>query len=442
MKLLVPKTAAIMITAAAALLAVPAMASAAPLHVAAKHASKVSLSASPRVAVAGTTVKLSATVSSANPTPTGSVTFWWKSKELCSAKLASKSAHCYAKFGTAGSYGVRGVYSGDAKHGGATSGNTTVVASRAATTTTISASTATPTVGQAVTFTAGVSSHSPLAVTGTVRFTAGSTTLCSTAVSHGAAHCAYAWKTAAGSYHVTANYLGDGAHAASSRTSGTVTVEKDATVTTITGFAPTPVDPGKMSNVTVTVTSPTGTPTGTVVVAATGVDAGLPGFSCNVTLADGTGSCPITPAADTFGDITFVATYSSDATHAGSKSAVYTLQVPAPTTTGVTFDTATDTLTATVANPTNDNISPSAGGTGTVTFTIGSPTGAAICTDVRLTFTATSGTGPTATGTNTATCAYTPTAGTTVTVYATYSGDASNETSMGSVTITTGGGED
>jgi hypothetical protein len=431
MKLLVPKTAAIVITAAAAMLAVPAMASAAPLHVAAKHASKVSVSASPRVANAGTTVKLSATVSSANPKPTGSVTFWWGKHKLCSTKLVNRSGHCNTSFHTAGSYAVRGLYSGDAKHAPAT-GKVTVVSTKAATSTTISVSSLAPTAGTSVTFNAGVSSHSRLAATGTVRFTSGSTTLCSATLSKGAAHCGHPF--AAGSYKVTATYLGDGAHAASHATSGTITVKaapKATTTTTITGANPNPVDPGSTSTVTVTVTSATGTPTGTVTVAATGADAGLTGDKCTVTLSGGTGSCGISPASDTFGAITLVATYNSDATHNGSKSAVYTLHVPAPTTTTVTFKA--DTLTADVANPVGNNISPSAGGTGTVTFSIGG-VDIAGCTDVPLVFTATSGTGATATGTNAATCAYTPTAAGTVT--ATYSGDDENQTSMGTVHVT------
>jgi hypothetical protein len=431
MKLLVPKTAAIMITAAAAMLAVPAMASAAPMHVAAKHASKVSVSASPRVANAGTTVKLSATVSSANPKPTGSVTFWWGKHRLCSTKLVNRSGHCNTSFHTAGNYGVRGVYSGDAKHAGAT-GKVTVVSTKAATTTNISVSSLAPTAGTSVTFNAGVSSHSRLAAAGTVRFTSGTTTLCSAPVSKGAAHCGHAF--AVGSYKVTANYLGDGAHAASHATSGTITVKAAplaTTTTTITGANPNPVDAGSTSTVTVTVTSATGTPTGSVTVAATGADAGLKGDSCTATLSGGTGTCGISPAPGTFGDITLVATYNSDSTHAKSTSAKFTLHVPAPTTTTVTFKA--DTLTADVANPVGNNISPSAGGTGTVTFTIG---GMAIagCTDVPLVFTQTGMDGTLPIGTNAATCAFTPTAAGTVT--ATYSGDNENQTSMGTVGVT------
>jgi trimeric autotransporter adhesin len=456
MKLLVSKTAATVVTAAAALLAIPAMASAAPTHAAvAKHPSKVSVSASPRVAFAGTVVKLSATVSSANPKPTGLVSFWWGHTRLCAARVVNRSAHCYTEFLGAGTYGVRAIYWGDAQHRGAT-GYVRAVATKAGTSTNIAVSTTTPTLGQRVTFTAVVSSRSRLAVAGWVHFTVGSTTLCSGSVHNGRAICGYAWKSA-GSYRVTATYLGDRAHGGSASTSGTITVKVPAptmyaTTTTITNVTPNPVDPGKSAIVTVTVTSPAGAPaaTGTVAVTPTGADAGLAGFSCTVeTLTDGTGTCTITPAADTFGDITYDAAYSGDATHLPSKyTAGYTVMVPAPTTTGVTFSTAggtvgtAETITATVANPVGDNISPTAGGTGTVTFSIGG-VNIAGCTAVPLVFTQTGTSGTLPIGTNTATCTYTPTAadGTagSVTVAAAYTGDGTNQPSSGTGTQTVTG---
>jgi hypothetical protein len=195
----------------------------------------------------------------------------------------------------------------------------------------------------------------------------------------------------------------------------------------------------------VTVTTATGTPTGQVEVDATAPDATIDSCAAPVTLSDGTGSCSITPASDTFGHITFVATYLGDTTHKGSTSADLTVDVLAPTTTTVTFDDTTDVLTANVENVTDNDISEP-GGTGTVSFTTGAAGAAGTpipgCTGLPLTFTATSGTGASATGTNTATCDYTPTADSTVTVYATYTGDGSNEGSNGSLPITTPGGGD
>jgi hypothetical protein len=338
---LVSKTALTGIAAAAALLAVPAMAYAAPAQAAAKHPSTVSVSASPRVAVAGTHVKLTASVKSASPTPTGSVTFWQGSKKLCSAKLSGASAHCSTPFDKAGSYAVRGVYSGDAKHASAT-GKVTVQATKAGTVTKI----------------AGVTPAAPPP-----------------------------------------------------------------------GF-PQDVPAGTSATVTVTVSNKAGSlaPTGTVSVTPTDAgDAKVKGYTCSFTLkaaSHGKGTCTITPPKPSYGTIEYVATYKGDGAHSSSASVKYAVVVPDVTTTTVSFRRGAGTLTATVTNQAKDNISPSAGGTGTVTFTTG---GAAIagCSDVKLTYTAATG--------NTATCAYTP-AGGGATVTATYSGDEANLGSSGTVT--------
>jgi hypothetical protein len=336
---LVAKTALTGIAAAAALLAVPAMAYAAPAKAAAKHPSTVSVSASPRVAVAGTGVKLTATVKSANPAPTGSVTFWWGSKRLCSGNLSHGSAHCNAKFTTAGDFAVRGVYSGDAKHAGAT-GKVTVVATKAATIARI---------------TSVIPADPP------------------------------------------------------------------------PGF-PADVPAGTPATVTVTVTNRAGAlaPTGKVSVNPTDTSDVQKGYSCTFILtasSHGKGTCQIKPPPPTFGTIMYVATYRGDGAHTGSASAQFKVIVPDVTVTTVSFSGAMGALTATVTNQKLNNISPSAGGTGTVTFTTG---GATICSDVKLSYTAATG--------NTATCSYTPTGGS-ATVTATYSGDEHNLGSSGTTTV-------
>ena len=328
---IVSKTA---VAAAAALLAVPAMASAAPARAAVKHSSTLSVSASPRVTLAGTVVRLSATVKSANPTPTGSVTFWWGSKKLCSGKLSKDSTHCNTEFRTAGDYAVRGVYSGDSRHSGATR-------------------------------------------------------------------------------------------------KVTVVVKKNTTVTKINSISPDRVRAGQSATVKVIVASRAGAPaaTGTVSVKPTdAADAGKAGYSCTVTLkaaSHGTGTCKVTPPVPTYGTIEYVATYHGDGAHSGSKSGQYKVIVPDVTTTTASFSSATDTITATVTNQEKNNISPSAGGTGTVTFSIGGVVIAG-CTDAALSYSMATG--------NTATCSYTPTAGS-VTVTATYSGDEANLRSSGTVDI-------
>jgi large repetitive protein len=305
-----------------------------------KHATATSVSVSPKIALTGAVVRLSATVKGSGRVPTGKVTFTWDGAKLCAARLHHGKAACNTRFFRARSYKVRGTYSGNATHKAS-------------------------------------------------------------------------WSTAR------------------------VTVvnppppSKHATTTTITNANPGTVDAGDPYLVFVTVTSAVGTPSGTVVVAPT-KPTGLPSsYSCTVTLVDGAGSCNVTPGAGSFGDIYYEATYSGDSTHAGSTSTgTHELIVPETTTTSVTPATATHgsvTLTATVIGQDKGNISPSAGGTGTVTFTVtqGSTT-EGTCSKAPLTYNNA--------GANLATCTLTLAAGS-YSVEAVYSGDPNNLTSTGTETL-------
>ena len=68
---------------------------------------------------------------------------------------------------------------------------------------------------------------------------------------------------AAGSYPITASYAGDSNYLASTSSSATVVVQRDATTTTLSA-APNPVTEGDSCNLTATVTTSAGTPTGDV----------------------------------------------------------------------------------------------------------------------------------------------------------------------------------
>ncbi len=271
--------------------------------------------------------------------------------------------------------------------------------------------------------------------TGTVSFATGRTRLCAGRLSHGSTRCTARFP-AAGTYTVTGSYSGDATHAGAAGTAR-VTVTKVATTTRITLIEPDRVLAGRPATVSVAVTNKTaGTAaaTGTVKVTPSNpADVGVAGYSCTVTLTSrsgGKGTCKVTPPVGTYGFIFYNATYSGDAAHAGSVyDGMYKVTVPDITTTVVAFSPGEgtvgepDTITATVTNQAGDNISPSAGGTGTVTFSIGG-TPIAGCSDVPLTYSAAAG--------NTATCFYTPTAAGSVTVVAAYSGDDVNLASSGS----------
>ncbi len=81
-----------------------------------KRASATSASASPKTALVHKSVKLSAKVTGAGGTPTGTVTFTWKGKKVCSARLSGGAMHCSAKFAKAGVYVLTATYSGDSIH--------------------------------------------------------------------------------------------------------------------------------------------------------------------------------------------------------------------------------------------------------------------------------------------------------------------------------------
>lgn len=204
-----------------------------------------------------------------------------------------------------------------------------------------------------------------------------------------------------------------------------------ATTTTIT-TTPNPgtVDAGDPFTIAVTVTGAGGTPTGKVTIAPS--DASLPSsYTCTATLAAGVGSCAVTPGAGTFGDIDYTATYAGDGTFAGSTSGKFTLIVPETTTTSVSPTTATPgsvTLEAVVVGQDLGNISPSAGGSGTVTFYEGTtPTVITGCGAVSLTYNNAGG--------NIAACKVTLAAGT-YAITAKYSGDPNNLASNGAETLT------
>jgi len=309
------------------------------------------------------------------------------------------------------------------------------------TSTTVSASPNPVYVHSAVTFTAKVRGWVPK---GTVQFYFGTRKLCHATLSDLKAHCKYGGFADAAVKTITAKYLGNATHAASSGTTK-LTVRnkpvttKSATTTTITNTGDGTVDSGDAFTFDVTVSGTD--PTGAVAVTAIEPTGLSSAYSCSFTLtaaSDGAGQCTIHPPA--YGIVEYEATYAGDATHSGSTSAMYSLAVQNVTTTTVVETSATAgdiTLSANV-NAGGANISEAAGGTGTVTFYEGtSATDLEPVTDCGAqplsSFDAT-------TGNNSATCTGNAelnglAAGTTVYVSAVYSGDPVNVTST-SPTIT------
>jgi hypothetical protein len=330
-------------------------------------------------------------------TPTGTVMVS-DGVQSCNASVAAGS--CSIAFSTAGNKSVTASYVGDGNYAPSTSVAEAHAVGTAATTTAISGHTPDPSVvgqGVAVTFTVTSSGGTP---TGNVTVSDG-IEQCTATVAVGT--CSLTPATA-GTKTLTASYPGDGNFGASTSTGVTHTVNAATTTTSITGHTPDPSLVGQGINVTFTVTSTGGTPTGSVTV-TDGSD------SCNGTVA--AGGCTLTPT--TAGAKTLTASYAGDGNFATSTSTGVPHTVnPASTTTTITSDSPDP---STVGQPV------------TVTFTVtstaaGTPTGTVTVTDGSAQCGGTVAAG---------TCTLTPTTAGAKTLAATYAGDAnfSGSTSLG-----------
>ncbi|HUA30444.1 MAG TPA: Ig-like domain repeat protein [Streptosporangiaceae bacterium] len=263
--------------------------------------------------------------------------------------------------------------------------------------------------------------------TGTVTFWLGTRKLCHGSLYRRKTSCK-AQFTNPGTKTITAKYSGNAMHKPSSGTakitvSNKPVTTKSATTTTITSTDESAIPVGGSFTINVSVTSATGTPSGTVVLKPTAAAAGT--TTCTATLTAGVGKCTVTPAD--YGIIYYTATYSGDATHAGSTSVgLWALEIQNVTKTTVGPDTAaagTVALTVDVYAMGADITD----GTGTVAFTNGS-TPIAGCDKVTL------ATFDMGTGNNVGTCSTTLAAGT-YTINVSYTGDLVNEPSNGTVTL-------
>ncbi|MGA7139878.1 MAG: Ig-like domain-containing protein, partial [Terriglobales bacterium] len=163
----------------------------------------------------GQSVSFTATVTSQyGGAATGSVTFLSGSQTLGTATLSDNRATLSTSFTTAGTDSVTAKYSGDANDAGSTSSVLSQVIINA-TTTTLTSSLNPSVVGQAVTFTATVSSTAGAPPNGeTVTFNNGSSVLGTAALSAGVAALTTS-SLPVGAFTITASYGGDANFAAS-----------------------------------------------------------------------------------------------------------------------------------------------------------------------------------------------------------------------------------
>jgi Bacterial Ig-like domain (group 3) len=221
----------------------------------------VTLTSNPNPSFVDESVTLSAVVSGTGATPTGSVTFQAGSTALGTVTLANGKASLPTTFTTAGSLSIVANYSGDQHYGPANSSPLTQVVNQYTTGTALVSNPNPSSYGQAVAFTATVSSAGPTP-TGTVTFKNGSKSLGSATLSGGVAQITTS-KLKVGTFTITASYGGDAANAGSTSPALTQVVNKATSATTVVSSL-NPSKVGKKVKFTATVTSSTTTPTGKV----------------------------------------------------------------------------------------------------------------------------------------------------------------------------------
>ena len=186
----------------------------------------LSLAASPSVALPGSTITLTASITGAGTTAaSGTVTFYDGATTLGMVSVAGNAATLKTSTLSTGSHSITASYGGDNNYSTATAAaQTVVIRAAAATTTTLTSSSASSTFGSSVTFTATIASTAGSgSPTGAVTFLDGTTTLGTGTVSGGVA--AYTTTTlATGSHSITASYSGDSLFLASTSTAFTQTV--------------------------------------------------------------------------------------------------------------------------------------------------------------------------------------------------------------------------
>lgn len=248
--------------------------------------------------------------------PIGTVTFMDGSATLGSSSLSNGLAQFTLSGLGAGSHTLTAVYAGDTYLTGSTSTGLAQSVSAASSATTVSSSVNPATFGQTVVFSATIQPASGGAATGTVTFLDGTVALGSSPVSGNAAQLSLS-SLGVGSHAITAKYSGDNNVAGSMSAALTQTVGQAATTTTVTSAA-NPVGFGQSVTFSVRIqSSASGTPTGTVTL----MD-GSSSLGSTALPANGVAQFAITSLAS--GAQAISASYSGDATYAGSTSSVLT----------------------------------------------------------------------------------------------------------------------
>ena len=313
--------------------------------------------------------------------PLGTVILISGSNTVCTIGLEYGGGSCTvpATALPAGTDQLAAYYEGSAEFAASTSSPVTITVSQAATTTALSLSPLTVAYGNEQGERASVTvATGPLGLTpgGTVTVSSGTQTVCTITLASGSGSCAFpATGLPAGDSEVTASYGGDTDFRASTSAASPLTVTGAATTTSLAlSASATPYGDEQAEQVLVTVSSPSGTPVGTVAVTAGATTV------CTITLASGSGTCELPASALSAGLYQVTASYAGGGNFAASASGTSILSVSqVSSVTSLALSAASVPYEDEQAERLTVTVAPKYGGTpvGTVTVRSGTVT---VCT--------------------------------------------------------------
>jgi hypothetical protein len=331
------------------------------LQVVSHNASVTTVVPSANPSVYGQALTLTATVApaSGSGTPTGNVSFKNGSTAIGSVALVNGVAALTISALAAGSLPLTASYGGDASFSGSSAALTQVV-SQSITTTTLTSNPNPASLSQTVTFTATVAAQYQGAITGSVSFMNGSTTLGSAPIAKNKATFTNAFSTA-GTDSITAVYTGD-ANNQTSTSQALSQVVTNAPTTTTVASSGSPAFVGQPVTFTATVTSSYGAiPNGELVTF----------YSSGAAIGTGStngGIASMTISSLTSGTHSITATYAGDASFESSTSRAISQTISLNTTTTLLASNANPSAYGQPAAFTATVTSGGPAPTGTVTF--------------------------------------------------------------------------
>jgi hypothetical protein len=322
-------------------------------------ATQASVVAKPSPGIGGTAETITATVTLSSGTAplTGTVIFTAGTTTLGSAALGSAGTATITPTLSAGGYEIVATYGGNTNATSSASAQTALTMNQATTQTTVSASPSPAIVLSSITFTATVSGNGGTP-TSSVNFLANGNVIGAGTLSGGKATLSYS-QLAAGSYSITAQYLGDTNDAASTSPVVSETVGTISTTTSLGTASTTGADAQVILTATVVNASTGPTPTGTVTFYSGTTAIGA-------STLDSSGVATLTPDLNANESYSIYAVYGGDSYHGASTSSVVTVSG-----TAVGFNLSVSPSSVTVATKQNTTVTVTMSSNSGFTDTIG-----------------------------------------------------------------------